>query len=211
MPKRSSRGRGKGRAPRIDTPPPAETTEIVPAVAQVIPPLPHPDDGVLAPAITPSPTLADAVNAVVAQSQRRASIEAVSSGPALGVRRPVPSQWLAAALGGWLVVALLWLVQPAIARGPTDHPWAPAPGVAEPSLRYGLWLAHARVEGFLKAHGRLPSFLEETGLADSSLTLTATGERSYVLEGRQGELRLTLTSGMAADSFLGSSLEALRR
>jgi|CXWL01.1.fsa_nt_gi hypothetical protein len=191
MPKRSSRGQGKARA--------AARVEAVADVASA------------APAIIPSSTLSDALEAVVAQSQHRASIEAVAGSGGRPLRQPVPSGWLAAALGGWGVVALLQVTQPAAVRGPEDRPWTPAPSLADASLRYGLWLADARVEAFLEANGRLPSFLEETGLADSSLTLTATGERTYRLEGRQGTLRLELSSGMAADSFLGASLETLRR
>jgi hypothetical protein len=118
---------------------------------------------------------------------------------------------LAAALGSWLVVAWLLLVTPAVARGPEGQRWQPATAEREASLRYGLWLAHDRVEGFRRDHGRLPSFLAEAGVQDSSLTLVVEGERDYTIEGRDGPLRLGFSSAMAADSFLGSSLRQLRR
>lgn len=155
--------------------------------------------------ITPSPTLAEAMGAVFAESARRV---AVAQAPP--VAPSVPSGWLAAALGSWLVVAWLLLATPAIARGPEGRPWQPVAAQREASLRYGLWLARDRVEGFRRDHGRLPSFLAEAGVPDTSLTLVVEGERNYTLEGRDGPLLVSFGSTMAADSFLGSSLRMLR-
>jgi hypothetical protein len=154
--------------------------------------------------IVPSPALAEAMGAVLKESERRIAVETVPP-----PRAAVPSGWLAAALGTWLIVAWLLLAPPALARGPEDHPWRPTVAEREASLRYGLWLAHDRVEGFRREHGRLPSFLAEAGVEDGTLTLVVEGERDYTLEGRDGPMELHLGSAMAADSFLGSSLTLL--
>ncbi|MDX2261911.1 MAG: hypothetical protein SFU84_09480 [Gemmatimonadales bacterium] len=155
--------------------------------------------------IVPSPALAEAMGAVLKESARRIAVaEAPPPAPS------VPSGWLAAALGTWLVVAWLLLATPAIARGPMDRPWQAPVAEREASLRYGLWLARDRVDGFRRENGRLPSFLAEAGVLDTSLTLVVEGERNFTLEGRDGPMRLSLASAMAADSFLGSSLRLLR-
>lgn len=155
--------------------------------------------------IVPSPALAHAMGAVLKESARRVAIEEAPPPPPV-----VPSAWLAAALSSWLMVVWLLLATPAVARGPEDRPWQAATAQREASLRYGLWLAHDRVEGFRRDHGRLPSFLAEAGVQDSGLTLVVQGERAYTIEGRDGPMRLSLGSTMAADSFLGSSLRLLR-
>ena len=155
--------------------------------------------------IVPSPALAEAMGAVLKESARRIAVAEAPPPPP-----SVPSGWLAAALGTWLVVAWLWLATPAIARGPMDRPWQATVTEREASLRYGLWLARDRVDGFRRQNGRLPSFLAEAGVADTSLSLVVEGERNYILEGRDGPMRLRLGSAMAADSFLGSSLRLLR-
>ena len=53
--------------------------------------------------------------------------------------------------------------------------------------------------------------LGDVGVVDTSLTLVVTGRRAFRIDGRQGAMRLSLSSTMAADSFLGASLETLRR
>lgn len=232
MPRRSSRGRGKSRASRGDAAAPEPTIASPPVVPDVTAELALPDTASVTPprmppvvprptappppsfepgVIAPSSTLSDALGEVVAQSRRRAAAESMPAGLVLASRRPVPTPWLLAALGGWLVVGWLLLAPPAIARGPDDRAWAPAPALAEASLRYGLWLARARVDARLRTEGRVPPRLADVGVVDTSLTLVVTGQRTYRIEGRQGPLRLALASTMAADSFLGSGLEQLRR
>lgn len=126
-------------------------------------------------------------------------------------RRPLADPaWLAAASVSWLAVFLVLLSPPGFLRPPEPRPYRPPDDAIEASLRYGLWLADHRVREFLSRHGRLPSFLGETGAGDRAITMDVTGERSYRLVGRVGELELVLTDAMAADSFLGASVEALR-
>jgi hypothetical protein len=214
MPKRRS---GGGRRPPVQPPAVAATNdaatpETPPSAAAAVPsrampkvPTPSVAESRVVEPIVPSPALAEAMGAVLKESARRIAVEEAPP-PA----PTVPSGWLAAALGTWLVVAWLLVATPAIARGPEDRPWQPTVAQREASLRYGLWLARDRVEGFRREHGRLPSFLAEAGVADPSVTLLVEGERQYTLEGRDGPMRLSLESTMAADSFLGSSLTLLR-
>ncbi len=219
MPKRPSRGRSKARgAPRSE--PAAPIDAVVPPPP---PPAPIPPPVVRAPlwppalreteatVITPSPQLADALSAVVTRAAQQTAIDVMGANPKATTPRAVPSGWLAAALTGWILVAAMVLVEPAIARGPVDRPWRPPPTATEASLRYGLWLARARVDALVRAEGRVPPRLGDVGVMDTSLTLTVTGQRTYRIEGRDGALRLSLTSTMAADSFLGTSLDVLRK
>jgi len=214
MPKRRSRG---GRRPHGEPPAVASTHEdaspetLLP-IAAPVPSLPVPRvatpvaaEPIVAEPIVPSPALAQAMGAVLKESARRIAVEEAPP-PA----PTVPSGWLASALGAWLVLAWLLVATPAIARGPEDRPWQATVAQREASLRYGLWLARDRVDGFHRAEGRLPSFLAEAGVTDTSFTLVIEGERQYTLEGRDGPMRLSLESTMAADSFLGSSLTLLR-
>jgi hypothetical protein len=158
--------------------------------------------------VVPSARLSEALDAVMAESVRRVAV-ATEVAPPVPMR--VPSHWLAAALGSWLVFAALLVLRPAIAQGPVDHPWQPDRGMTEASLRYGMWLARGRIEGFTSVSGRLPSFIGEAGVTDTALVLVVTGEREYHVEGRSGQVQLRLERAMNADSFLGESLSALRR
>jgi hypothetical protein len=153
-----------------------------------------------------SASLTEAQEQVRAQAERRAAARAELPPPP----PRVSSGLLASALASWLVVAALLLLRPSVVRGPTDHPWEPSPSVSEASLRYGLWLAQGHVEAFVRTNQRMPSFRAEAGVEDRSITLTIEQGRSYHLDGTQGALQLRLTSTMAADSFLGSSLTQLR-
>ena len=230
MPKRPSRGRSKSRGSagrRPDLPPdtgqpaspepalaelPApEPVPVVVPVPVVRPAPPRTWDTAPATTITPSPLLADALSAVVTRAAEQQARDAVAQDPRVKPRQSVPSGWLSAALAGWLLVAFVLLAPPAIARGPADRPWQPPRDAAEASLRYGLWLARGRVDALVLAEGRVPPRLGDVGVVDTSLTLVVTGRRAFRIEGRQGALRLSLSSSMAADSFLGASLETLRR
>lgn len=170
---------------------------------------PDPDDPATDDAPDIDPALAAAHRAILEREERRRADR--RSG--LDRRRApaaVDQTWLAAAALGWLVVFFALLTPPAFLRGPAPVPYRPPDGTVEASLRYGLWLADHRVGDFLAREGRLPSFLAESGTSDPAITLDVTGERSYRLVGRAGELELVLTDRMAADSFLGTSLTALR-
>lgn len=120
-----------------------------------------------------------------------------------------PSGWLAAALGSWLLVAALLVLQPAIVRPPVSRPFKTAVGKRDASLRYGVWLAHHRVQEFVATNQRLPSFLGEAGVNDSSVTMRVTGERSYVLEASEGSSGVRFTSEESPAAFLGESLHIL--
>lgn len=219
MPKKGPRSK-KASAPKIKRhAPPADNDAAPPtlAIAEELPPPP--------PALPPplreeevpvyeidvekhfaSPSLSEAQELVRAQAERRATERA--SPPVASPR--VSSPLLASAVAAWIVVAGLLLLQPPIARGPADQPWAPPPQNIEASLRYGLWLAQGRVEHFLRTRGRMPSFLAEAGIDDLTLTLVVVRGTEYRLEGRAGELVLELSSEMSADSMLGASRAQLQ-
>ncbi len=154
-----------------------------------------------------SAALSEAVGAVVEESARRLrDVDAREPAP-----RPLDAGWLAAALGSWGLVAGLLLLQPPVASGPPHQPWVPAPALAEASVRYGLWLAHHRIEAFRAGQNRLPVSLAEAGVVDTSLRMSSLTRDDYAVAGQQGKVVLLLTSGMAPDSFLGRSLARLRQ
>lgn len=110
---------------------------------------------------------------------------------------------------GWGVLGWLWITQPAAIFG--EKPLATrSPALAEASMRYALYLQRARIEDHRRSHGRLPATLSAMGQVENSVTYGLNGA-GYVLEGTANGSLLRLTSGMATDSFLGSSVTLLRR
>ncbi len=154
--------------------------------------------------------LADAQRAVLDREERRLAERRQGERRASEIRPAIDPVWLTMASISWLAVILALLSPPAFMQAPSPAPFAPAAGALEPSLRYGLWLARNRVDAFSKREGRLPSFLGETGMRDDALRMEVVGERSYRLVASLGERPLVLTDRMAADSFLGGSLDRLR-
>jgi hypothetical protein len=157
-------------------------------------------------AVSLSSALAEAHRAVVHAERRRAE-EHLAPAP----RRSAPGAWIAAAFAVWTLFGIMVTVRPAIVQGPARHPFASAVGAEDPSLRYGLWLARGRVEQFVAHRGRLPSFLGEAGVTDPAITMAVTGDRAYRLDATERGVSLSLSSRMAADSFLGNSLTGLGR
>lgn len=133
---------------------------------------------------------------------------------ALEPRGPVaakpPTGWLIAAVTTWILLLFLLLFPPAFARTPQNQIFTPPTELREASLRYGLWLARQRVDAFVAREARVPISNAEAGISDRAIRLQPLGGRTYQLVGRDGSIALTLTSVMAADSFLGGSLTALR-
>lgn len=110
---------------------------------------------------------------------------------------------------GWGVLGWLWISQPAAIFG--EKPLAArSPALAEASMRYALYLQRTRVENYRRSHGRLPTSLATTGQVEGGVTYGLIGG-GYVLEGFANGSLLRLTSSMAPDSFLGSSVNLLRR
>jgi hypothetical protein len=150
--------------------------------------------------------LADAHAAVLAREAERKRVLRELPPPKPRAQRG----WVAMASAAWLLVALALISPPAFLSGPTARPSQPEPALVEPSLRYGVWLAQHRVASFARREGRLPSFLAEAGIQDSSLALEVTGETTYRIRARAGDVVVEFASGMAIDSFLGQSVARLR-
>lgn len=124
-------------------------------------------------------------------------------------RRRNPAMMAAVLLAGWAFIAWIWLARPAFLFGPEPPP-PPSAEVREASLRFALYLQRRRIEGYVAARGRLPSALPLAGPVEDGVSYQRTGD-GYVLVGQRGDITLRLTSAMDADSFLGTSLETLRR
>lgn len=150
--------------------------------------------------------LADAHAAVLArEAERRRALQELPP-----PKPRAPAGWVATAAAAWLLVALAIIAPPAALRGATARPFTPPVSQLEPSLRYGIWLAHHHVAAFARREGRLPSFLAEAGVRDSAIVLEVTGERTYRLIAGSGEQALRFDSAMSVDSFLGGSMSRLR-
>jgi hypothetical protein len=150
--------------------------------------------------------LADAHAAVLARE-----VERKRAHDELPPRKPrAEARWVAAASMAWLLVALTLISPPQFLRGAQPRPFELPAALAEPSMRYGVWLAQHRVAGFAKREGRLPSFLGEAGMHDSTITYAVTGESSYRLSVTLGDRTVQFVSGMSADSFVGTSIRQLQ-
>lgn len=126
--------------------------------------------------------------------------------------RRVDGTWIVVAGVSWLVVLAIWLLRPALIRGPQS----PDPETTmtvphrEASLRYGLWLAHGAVERFRARDGRVPQRLTEAGIDDPTLSITVLPNRGYELTAREGTLQVVLTNDMDVEAFGRDALRQLR-
>lgn len=109
----------------------------------------------------------------------------------------------------WATIGWLWIAEPA---------WlfAPPPGrVATQeeqvaSLRFALYLQHARVKAYQARFGRLPTVLSEAGPVEEGVTMSVRGG-TFELVGQRSGFELRLSEAMDADSFLGNSIQILQR
>lgn len=127
-------------------------------------------------------------------------------------KRRVDGTWLVIAGASWLVVLAIWLIQPALIRGPQspDPETTMTRSHREASLRYGLWLAHGAVERFRARDGRLPQRLSEAGIDDPALSITVKSAYDYELTAREGALRVLLTPDTDMDAYGRDALRQLR-
>jgi hypothetical protein len=109
----------------------------------------------------------------------------------------------------WSLIAWIWFSQPAFLFGPRVAAEV-SPATQEASLRFALYLERSRVDSYRQRQGRLPTDLSVTGPVEDGVSMVRAGE-GYDLIGRRGILELRLTDRMNADSFLGTSLDVLRR
>jgi hypothetical protein len=148
--------------------------------------------------------LADAHQAVVAR------IESDRRPPPAPPKAPIHGGWLAACLGAWGLVLVLFLTPPAVLRGSPPLPYTPPSGLEEASLRWGLWLAHGRVESHREEATRLPTRLGETGFDDPAIELVVIDRTRFRLVGRLGPLQVVLDDREDSERFLGTALEELQ-
>lgn len=116
---------------------------------------------------------------------------------------------LALIVAGWGFIAWLWVSQPAWVFGPRTAPRHDAVS-RDAALRLTLWLERGRVDEYQEEHGRLPGTLEDAGPVEEGVTWLRQGD-GYVLSATIDGETLSLADRMDADSFLGNSLDVLRR
>jgi len=116
---------------------------------------------------------------------------------------------VAVLLASWALIGWIWIARPPLIFGPAPEDLAPSPAWREASLRFGLTLQRGRIEEYRAQNGRLPPTLEDAGEVEEGITWER-ADSTFTLTGTDGDLRLVLTDRMAADSFLGNSLDILR-
>jgi hypothetical protein len=185
---------------------PDETpSEKAPALPNEVSPLPPVGPDEATPTIDMSEEMRGAFEEVVVDVQAKQETAAKPAPPP-----PRPIGWMISAGGSWLLVVLFVLFPPPFAHAPASKSFSPPAELRSASLRFGLWLARQRVDAFSRTAARVPGYAGEAGVDDPTILIESTGNRRYTLNGRDGAVRLQLTSEMAADSFLGESITLLR-
>lgn len=127
--------------------------------------------------------------------------------------RPVPpprnGRAAFALAAGWVFLGYIWIAKPAWIFGPRADTVL-ATDRRDAALRFTLYLQRARLDEYADDHGGPPTTLEATGPVEDGVTWQPNGT-GYVLTGELQGQTLRLSDAMDADSFLGRSLEVLRR
>lgn len=149
----------------------------------------------------------DTLEAAVRDAVRSqpAEHEARTSRPKAGAKRTT----ILLLLLTWTIIAWIWSTRPAFLFGDTMTAVQSAE-VEAASLRFAMFLERGRVEQYVRRHGVLPTSLGDAGPVEAGVTMLRTSD-GYALLGQRGATQLRLTSAMSADSFLGSSIDVLRR
>jgi hypothetical protein len=109
----------------------------------------------------------------------------------------------------WAVIAWIWSTKPAFLFGATPVIVRP-PEVEEASLRFALYLERGRLDRHVRQTGSVPATLDAAGPVEEGVSMVRTSD-GYELLGNRGGVNLRMSSAMNADSFLGESLDVLRR
>jgi hypothetical protein len=121
--------------------------------------------------------------------------------------RSRPVMWACAAIL-LFVGTYLWVEQPDWAF--PNKPLAESDAVKDAGLRIGMANAAQHVERYHQLNGRLPGTLGEAGAHAEGLVYERVGT-GWRLVGRNGVIRLTLSSTDALPRFLGKSFDVIAR
>jgi hypothetical protein len=122
-----------------------------------------------------------------------------------------PPAWrVAVILSGWALIGWIWLAEPAMFFGPPATAEV-LPAEREARLRYAMYIHHQDIVTFRRDSGRVPNSLAELDADGTDAVRLAFDEKgAWSLVGTDGDLSLTLTETMSADSFLGTSVATLQ-
>jgi hypothetical protein len=109
----------------------------------------------------------------------------------------------------WTMIAWIWSTRPAFLFGEQVMAHV-SPETEQATVRFALFLERSRVDAYVRRTGQLPANLEATGPVEAGVSMVRTSD-GYELFGERGSTQLRLSSAMNADSFLGNSLDVLRR
>ncbi len=150
------------------------------------------------PGSTDKRELLSAFDQVVTREQERGS-EAPPPPPS----RPVRGGIVVAGAISYLFLAYIWIGQPAWLFAPDA---APGPINVEAALRMELYLHGSALNDHLATNGQLPSTLEEVSTPESAVEYQRMGDSTWILQGTEGPVSLTLRSTDPLEQFLGTSL-----
>ncbi|MEO8478433.1 MAG: hypothetical protein ABI542_02285 [Gemmatimonadota bacterium] len=108
----------------------------------------------------------------------------------------------------WVAIIWIWSTKPAFIFGVEGG--GASPVRREASLRFGMVLEQSRAREYHDQTGQWPSSLVELGGEGENGVTGAPAGSGFLIKGSSGDLQLELTDRMAADSFLGRSLQILR-
>ena len=109
----------------------------------------------------------------------------------------------------WAIIAWIWSTRPAFLFG-SNAPVEQSAEIEEASLRFALYLERGRIERHVRTTGQFPARLEDAGAVEEGVSMVRTSDGYELLGNRRGA-QLRMSSAMNADSFLGTSLDVLRR
>jgi len=108
----------------------------------------------------------------------------------------------------WVAMGWIWSAKPAFIFGAEGV--GGSPQRQEASLRFGMVLELGRAQEYHDRTGQWPTSLDALGGEGEDGVTGAPTAEGFAVKGSDGELHLELTDRMAADSFLGQSLQILR-
>jgi hypothetical protein len=152
--------------------------------------------------------LLDAFDTVIkSQADEREAQRQADNARRIARARSRPVMWGGAAII-LFIGAYLWVEQPDWAF--PNKPVVESDALKEAGLRIGMANAAQHLERYRHRNGRLPVSLDDAGAHGDGLGYepSATGWR---LVGRNGPIRLTLSSADPLPKFLGNSFEVLSR
>jgi hypothetical protein len=123
----------------------------------------------------------------------------------LSKRDSMVPPWFAVVL--LLITAWVWIFPPGFMR--MDPPAPPPVEQEEAALRFTMYVQVQRIRAFQQERGRLPVTLDEAGPPLPGMEYHRVTQDVYQLNGATERVRLTYSSDLPLDEFVGSGADVL--